>query len=68
MSVSPTERNIANRLTSSAVIGTISATSETPIRTPPVRRGRGAIAKPAHDANRTVSGTAIVTTMAEFKI
>jgi len=50
------------------VIGTISTTSETPTRTLPVRRGRRAIANPAHDANRTVSGTAIVTTMAEFRI
>jgi len=57
---------MANRLTSSAVSGTMSVISETATRAPAARRGGRAIASPAHEPKSTVSGTAKATTINEF--
>ena len=55
-----------NRGTSRAVSGTISATSETAISARAVRGASLVIAKPAHDATRSVSGTVTAATTMEF--
>ena len=64
----PRYLNITNFGTSNAVIGTISATSDAAIRIPAARRDTLVIAKPAHDATSTVSGTATATTYSELSV
>jgi hypothetical protein len=68
VSVSPSHEKMAKRGTSSAVMGTIKDTSEAATSHAPARRGSRAIAKPAHEAKRSVSGTAIATTSAELNV
>ena len=67
VSVRPSARKSANRGTSSAVAGTISATSDAATTTPASRAARSwASANPASDATSTLSGTAIAATSSEF--
>ena len=68
MSTSPSVRKIANRGTSSAVVGTISATNESARTARDTRGGSCEIAKPAHEATSTASGTAIAATSSEFAV
>ncbi len=56
------------RGTSSAVNGTISAMSETAISARAWREGRRVIAKPAHEATRTDSGTTTAATTNELSV
>ena len=56
MFVRPSHEKSANLGTSSAVIGTISETSETATSQPRARAGSRAIANPAHEATSRVSG------------
>ena len=58
----PRYLNITKRGTSSAVIGTMRATSDAAMRKPAARRETRVIAKPAQEATSTVSGTATATT------
>ena len=57
---------MTKRGTSSAVSGTISTTRDNATSAPAQRRGSRVIANAAHDAVRTVSGTANATTISEF--
>ena len=68
MFVSSSVLKIAKRGTSSAVIGTIRSTSDSATSALRARRGSCDIAKPAHEATSTDSGTASATTSSEFTV
>ena len=67
MSVSPSHRNTVTRPTNRAVAGIISTTTQRATRNAPAERGSRAIAKPAHEATTTLTGTATAATISEFR-
>ena len=66
MSSTPSERKIANRGTHRAASGIVRHTSVKPTATACARPRRRVIANPAIEAQTTVSGTAIATTVSEL--
>ena len=68
MSIRPSQRNIVNRGTSSAVTGIISAAKDSPIRIARARPASSSSANPASEATSTASGTVSAATISELTV
>ncbi|MDQ3940409.1 MAG: hypothetical protein M3238_03550 [Actinomycetota bacterium] len=68
VSTRPNHRNITKRGTHSADAGIMRATTEVTTTITRARRLAVATTKPAHEAMRTVTGTATATTNSELRI